>query len=138
MPRGISTLVRGIARVASAIWYARGRAKELLGKNIPAMGNANQMFANAKKNSKVEAKPENLKANMLVTYKKGTSTAGQYAGHVIYIEAVDGDTVYYSEGGSLKISGILRKATKDQIMKGITNDRKLGSDIIGFIDVTKY
>lgn len=126
------------ADYGQCVWYARGRAKELLGKNIPAMGNANQMFANAKKNSKVEAKPENLKANMLVTYNKGTSTAGQYAGHVIYIEAVDGDTVYYSEGGSLKISGILRKATKDQIMKGITNDRKLGSDIIGFIDVTKY
>ena len=126
------------ADYGQCVWYARGRTKELLGKNIPSMGNANQMFANAKKNSKVEAKPENLKANMLVTYNKGTSTAGQYAGHVIYIEAVDGDTVYYSEGGSLKISGILRKATKDQIMKGITNDRKLGSDIIGFIDVTKY
>lgn len=126
------------ADYGQCVWYARGRTKELLGKNIPAMGNANQMFANAKKNSKIEAKPENLKANMLVTYNKGTSTAGQYAGHVIYIEAVDGDTVYYTEGGSLKISGILRKATKDQIMKGITNDRKLGSDIIGFIDVTKY
>ena len=126
------------ADYGQCVWYARGRTKELLGKNIPAMGNANQMFANAKKNSKIEAKPENLRANMLVTYKTGTSTVGLSAGHVIYIEAVDGDTVYYTEGGNLDIAGKLRKATRDQIMKGITDDRKLGSDIIGFIDVTKY
>lgn len=126
------------ADFGQCVWYARGRAKELLGKNIPAMGNANQMFANAKKNSKVEAKPENLRANMLVTYNKGTSTAGQHAGHVIYIEAVDGDTVYYTEGGNYNMSGKLRTATREDIMTGITDDRKLGSDIIGFIDVTKY
>ena len=36
------------------------------------------------------------------------------------------------------MAGILRTATRQEIMNGQTKDRKLGSNVIGFVDVTKY
>lgn len=126
------------AAYGQCVWYARGRADEKLGKYLPSMGNANEMYQNAKKNSQVEASPDNLRGDMLVTYRTGSSSLGLKYGHVIYIEAVDGDDVYYTEGGNYKMAGTLRKATRQQIMDGKTNDRNLGKNVIGFIDVTKY
>ena len=120
------------------VWYVIARAQELLGKGSRIHGNGNEIYYNAPKKAQVEAKPDNLKGNMLVSYKQGSSTLGLKYGHVIYIEAVDGDTVYYTEGGSFKMAGILRTATRQEIMNGQTKDRKLGSNVIGFVDVTKY
>ena len=74
-----------------------------------------------------------------MTYKVGTSEAGQTAGHVIYIEDVVGDTVYYTEGGYGNSNGVVKKSTKDNIMKGLSgNNSTIGTYINGIIDVTKY
>ena len=121
------------------VWYARGRAKEKLSVNIPPLGNANQMYASAKPEARLEVKKSNIKPNTLVTYKVGTSEAGQTAGHVIYIEDVVGDTVYYTEGGYGNSNGVVKKSTKDNIMKGLSgNNSTIGTYINGIIDVTKY
>ena len=121
------------------VWFARGRAKEKLGKTIPAIGNANQMYYNAKDSAKLDATKDNIKADILVSYKGGTSAAGLTAGHVIYVEAVDGDTVYYTEGGHGSDNGILKTTTKDKLLQGKSGSGStIGTGIIGFIDVKKY
>lgn len=131
------------AAKGQCVWYVRGRANEKLGKNIGAMGNGNEMWYNAKDSAKVEAKPENLRANMIVSYKYGTSSAGQKYGHVIYIEDVVGDTVYYTEGGSgyykNRTDGVVKTATRQGIINGVNNSGgRMGSQAIGFIDLSKY
>ena len=127
------------AAPGQCVWFARGRAKEKLGKTIPAIGNANQMYYNAKDSAKLDATKDNIKADILVSYKVGTSAAGQTAGHVIYVEAVDGDTVYYTEGGYGSNSGILKTTTKDKLLQGKSGSGStIGTGIIGFIDVKKY
>ena len=123
------------------VWYVRGRAKEKLGINISPMGNGNQMWYNAG-NAAVSATADNIKPDMIVSYKYGTSSAGQKYGHVIYIEDVVGDTVYYTEGGSgyykNGTDGVVKTATKEGILKGVnTSGKRMGSSIIGLIDVKK-
>lgn len=131
------------AAKGQCVWYVRGRAAEKLGKDTGSIGNANEMWYNAKSDAKVSAKAENIKPNMIVSYDKGTSSAGQKYGHVIYIEAVVGDTVYYTEGGSgyhkNGTDGVVKTATKQGILNGINkNGSKIGSGVIGFIDMSKY
>lgn len=96
------------------------------------------MWDNAPSRAKLNPTKENIKANTIASYKYGTSTAGQTYGHVIYIEAVLGNTVYYTEGGSgyhkNGTDGVVKTATKDQILKGTG----IGSGLKGFIDMNKY
>jgi surface antigen len=126
------------AAAGQCVWFVRGRAYEKLGKYLPAMGDANQMYASAKESARLPITKDNILPNTLVSYKVGTSSAGQTAGHVIYIEDVVGDTVYYTEGGG-SINGVVKKSTKDNIMKGLSgNNSRIGTDINGIIDVTKY
>lgn len=131
------------ASKGQCVWYVRGRMKEKLGKDTGAIGNGNQMWHNAKPAAKVAAKTENLKPNMIVSYQKGTSSAGQTYGHVIYIEDVVGDTVYYTEGGSgyhaSGKDGVVKTATRKGILEGAnTSGGRMGSGVIGFIDLSKY
>ena len=131
------------AALGQCVWYVRGRANEKLGITLGSMGNGNEMWYNAKSTAKVAARPENLKANMLVSYKYGTSAAGQKYGHVIYIEDVVGDTVYYTEGGSGYYKngtvGLVKTATRQGIINGVnTSGGRMGSNVIGFIDLSKY
>lgn len=111
--------------------------KELTGKDTGAVGNANQMWYNVPKTAQLQPTSDSIKANTIASYKYGTSASGQYYGHVIYIEAVDGDTVYYTEGGSgyhkNNTDGVLKSASK----KDILNGTGIGSGLIGFIDVNK-
>ena len=129
------------AAKGQCVWYVRGRAQEKLGVKTNSMGNANEMWYNAG-NAKVAASVNNIKPNMIVSYKYGTSSAGQKYGHVIYIEDVVGDTVYYTEGGSgyykNGTDGVVKTATRQGILDGVnTNGGRMGSSVIGFIDVTK-
>lgn len=129
------------AAKGQCVWYVRGRAKEKLGVDTASMGNANQMWYNAGP-AKVAATQDNIRPDMIVSYKYGTSSAGQKYGHVIYIEDVVGDTVYYTEGGSGYFKngtdGVVKTATKDGILKGVnTSGKRMGSSIIGLIDVKK-
>lgn len=125
------------AAYGQCVWYVRGRAKEATGKDTGAVGNANQMWYNVPKSAQLSASKNNIKANTIASYRYGTSSTGQWAGHVIYIEGVVGDTVYYTEGGSgyhkNGTDGVVKSATKDQIMNGTG----IGSGLIGFIDVNK-
>lgn len=131
------------AAKGQCVWYVRGRAKEKLGVDTGAIGNANQMYYNAKGSAKVTASAENIKPNMIVSYNKGTSPAGQSYGHVIYIEDVVGDTVYYTEGGSgyyqNGTDGVVKTATRQGIIDGVnTSGSRMGSEVLGFIDLSKY
>lgn len=131
------------AATGQCVWYVRGRATEKLGKDTGAIGNANEMWYNAKSDAKVSAKSENIKPNMIVSYKYGTSNAGKTYGHVIYIEDVVGDTVYYTEGGSGYYKsgkdGVVKTATRQGILEGVnTSGGRMGSNVIGFIDLSKY
>lgn len=124
------------------VWYVRGRAKEKLGINLTHKGDGNQQYTNAPAKSKVSASTKNIKPNMLVSYKYGTSTAGQTHGHVIFIEDVVGDIVYYTEGGSgyykSGTDGVVKTATRQGILDGVNTDGgRMGSVCLGFVDITK-
>ena len=118
------------------VWYVRGRMKEKFGKDTGAIGNGNEMWYNAKSSAKLSAKEENIKPNTIASYKYGSG--GNKYGHVIYIEDVVGDTVYYTEGGTYYTkngtTGVVKTASKSEILNG----GKVGKNLIGFIDVTKY
>lgn len=123
------------ATKGQCVWYVRGRALEKLGKDTGAVGHGNQMALNCSEKAKLAATKENIKDDIIVSYRYGTSTAGQKYGHVIYIEKVDGDKVYYTEcksGG--KAAGTLKETTKDDIINGTVG---CGTSVVGFIDVNK-
>ncbi len=131
------------AAKGQCVWYVRGRASEKLGKTVGALGNANQMWYNAKDSAKLSATKDNIKPNTIVSYSKGVTSAGQKYGHVIFIEDVVGDTVYYTEGGSSYYKngtdGVVKTATKEGILNGVnTSGGRMGSGIIGLIDLSKY
>lgn len=118
------------------VWYVRGRATEKLGKDTGAIGNANEMWYNAKADAKLPATVESIKPDTIASYKYGSG--GNKYGHVIYIEDVVGDTVYYTEGGTYHTkngtTGVVKTASKSEIMNG----GKLGQNLIGFIDLSRY
>ena len=131
------------AAKGQCVWYVLGRASERNGKTITIGGNGNSMYHYAKDDAKVPASPNNLRGNMLLCYNKGTSSAGQKYGHVIFIEDVVGDTVYYTEGGSgyykNGTDGVVKIATRQELMNGVNSaGSKIGSEPVGLIDLSKY
>ncbi len=131
------------AAKGQCVWYALGRASERNGKTITIGGNGNSMYHQAKNDAKLNATADNLKGNTLLCYNKGTSAAGQKYGHVIFIEDVVGDTVYYTEGGSgyykNGTDGVVKTATKEQILNGTNSaGSRIGSEPVGLIDLSKY
>ncbi len=128
------------ADAGQCVWYARGRAYEIAGANVPALGNANQIYANAKDSAKLDPTVANIRQDIFVCYQVGTSATGQTAGHVIYIEGVDGNIVYYTENKSGGMpAGTLKWTTAENLLKGKSgNGATIGTDCIGFVDVTKY
>lgn len=131
------------AALGQCVWYVRGRMKEKLGFDVGSLGNANEMWYNAKPAARVSAAAQNIRPNMLASYKTGTSAAGQKYGHVIYIEDVVGDTVYYTEGGSgyhkNGTDGVIKTATKEGILNGVNSSgSRFGGGLIGLIDLSAY
>ncbi len=129
------------AAKGQCVWYVRGRMKEKLGKDTGAIGNANEMYYNAPARAKVTASAANLRPDMVVSYNTGSGSLGAKYGHVIYIEDVVGDTVYYTEGGSgyykNGTDGVVKTASRADIMNGVNSSgAKIGSGVVGFIDVT--
>ncbi|MBE7063496.1 MAG: CHAP domain-containing protein [Ruminococcaceae bacterium] len=125
------------------VWYVRGRMTQKFRKDTGAIGNANDMWYNAREEAKLAPLVENIKPDLIASYKYGTSVLGKRYGHVIYIEDVDGDTVYYTEGGSgyyqKGTDGVVKTATKVGILEGLNTDgTSFGSTLIGFIDVSAY
>ena len=125
------------------VWYVRNRMNEKLGKDTGAIGNANEMWYNAKQSAKLSATLDNIKPNIIVSYKQGGGSVGQKYGHVIYVEDVVGDTVYYTEGGQgyhkKGTDGVVKTTTKEGLLKGVGSGGSLiGSGVIGFIDTNKY
>ena len=130
-----SSTYNNSATKGQCVWYVRGRAVEKLGKDTGAVGHGNEMALNCSEKAKLAATKENIKDDIIVSYRYGTSAAGQKYGHVIYIEKVDGDKVYYTEcksGG--KAAGTLKETTKDDIINGTVG---CGTSVVGFIDVNK-
>ncbi len=124
------------AAKGQCVWFVRGRMNEKFGKDTGSIGNANQMWYNAKPEAKLSASADNIKPDTIASYKYGSG--GSKYGHVIYIEDVVGDTVYYTEGGTYHTkngtTGVVKTASKSEILNG----SKLGQELIGFIDVSKY
>lgn len=130
------------AAKGQCVWYVRGRAAQKLGKDTGAVGNANEMWYNVKSSARLPASEESIKPNTIASYKTGTSAGGAKYGHVIFIEDVIGDTVYYTEGGSSYYKngtdGVLKTASKQGILNGInSNGSRFGSGLIGFIDINR-
>ena len=130
------------AAVGQCVWYVRGRMKEKLGKDTGAVGNGNQMWHNASDSAKLPATINSIKPNTVASYQTGTSSGGAKYGHVIYIEDVVGDTVYYTEGGSgyykNGTDGTVKTASKQGILNGINSSgSQFGNGLIGFIDVSR-
>jgi len=73
-------------------WYAWGRTYEVLGKALPVWGNGGQWLENARNSG--YATGTTPRANSIGVWAQD----GGY-GHVAYIEAVDDNSVYYTEGG---------------------------------------
>lgn len=116
------------------VWYVRGRAKEKMGVDTGIYGNANTWYGKAKKSARLSANSTSIKPNTVACYAKG-QTGSQY-GHVIYIEGVDGDNVYYTEGGQYYhkrgTDGTVKKASRAEILN------MCGGSLQGFIDLTAY
>lgn len=130
------------AAKGQCVWYVRGRAAEKMGVDPGSLGHAKDVWYNAPSDKKVSATADNLKPNMIVSYASGPGTAAQY-GHVIYIEDVVGDTVYYTEGGSTYYNkgtdGVVKTASRQGILNGKnSNGSTIGTNIVGFIDMDRY
>lgn len=78
--------------IAQCVWYVRCRALEKLGKNTGIMGNANTWYSSAKAKKLNTGKQP--KSDSIACFN-----SGRY-GHVIYVEYVSGDTVYYTEANA--------------------------------------
>ena len=131
------------AAKGQCVWYVRGRAKEKLGKDTGAIGNANEMYYGAKASARLAPTVENIKPNTILSYQYGSGSLGQKYGHVIFIEDVVGDTVYYTEGGSgyykNGTDGVVKTGTRQQILSGVNSaGARIGSNAIGLIDLSKY
>ena len=131
------------AAKGQCVWYVRGRAKEKLGKDTGAIGNANEMYYGAKESARLAPTVENIKPNTILSYQYGSGSLGQKYGHVIFIEDVVGDTVYYTEGGSgyykNGTDGVVKTGTRQQILSGVNSaGARIGSNAIGLIDLSKY
>lgn len=127
------------------VWYVRGRANEKWGAQATWRGNGNVQCANAPAETQVEPTIDNLQGDMFASFQKGTSKAGQTAGHVVYIEDVVGDIVYFTDGGRNSsyakgfTGGTVRTATREQFMNGVdSNGKRFGTDLVGLADVTKF
>lgn len=78
-------------------WYAWGRAYEVLGIKLPVLGNAVTWYDTlSKAGYPVGSEP---RANSIAVWRD----AG--AGHVAFVEAVDGNNVYFTEGGWRGLNG---------------------------------
>lgn len=95
--------------IGQCVWYVRCRALEKLGKNTGIIGNANTWFSSAL--SKKLSTGSLPKSDSIACFNSGSY------GHVIYVEYVSGNTVYYTEANSNsdnKLSfddGILKKTS---------------------------
>ncbi len=96
----------------SCALYVQYRGKKL-GYNMTGIrGNGNQIASNGLSNrkdlsgKKGKILPSDLRSNSILSF---TYNKGKYVkyGHVIYIEFVDGNNVYYSEGGTSS-NGIIK------------------------------
>lgn len=81
------------------VWYVRGRAKEKLGVDTKIRGDAKTWYAQAK------FKGKKLKTNSIACFNGGSF------GHVIYVESVEYNTVYYTEANVGGTDGVLKSAS---------------------------
>lgn len=81
------------------VWYVRGRAKEKVGVDTGIHGDAKTWYTQGKHKGKTP------KSNSIACL-----TSGPY-GHVIYVESVEGKTIYYTEANVGGIDGVLKSSS---------------------------
>lgn len=102
--------VNGI--VGQCVWYVRCRALEKCNKNTGIYGNANTWYNTAK--AKKLSVGKSPRTNSIACFNSGAY------GHVIYVEYVDNNYVYYTEAnanGDNAVStddGVLKRQTKSK------------------------
>lgn len=112
------------------VWYVRNRARTKAGKNTGIYGNASTWWRQAKASSKSSSP----KADSIACFSQDSKQRGY--GHVVYIEAVSGDTIYYTEGGQ----GYAKNGTQGMVKQAKRSDfeSKLFGSFQGYIDLSAY
>ena len=90
-----------IYSIGQCTWYCWGRALEKCGVRLTFSGTANAgaWYANASGGYSYKAGPSSTPVkNSVASFSN--STAGNQYGHVVYVEDVVGDTVYYTEANN--------------------------------------
>lgn len=83
---------KGTSRIGECVWYVRGRAAEKLGVNTGITGNGCQWFGVAKARGLATGRA--VRSNSIACF--GATKKNSY-GHVIFVEEVVGNNVYYTE-----------------------------------------
>ncbi|GEM_PF-3253103 len=116
------------------VWYACGRAEEKAGKRIPeirGLGNGAEWY----ENTSLETGRQ-IRSNSVLCYGK---RAGNSYGHVIFIEQVVGDTVYYTEANTDGGISDSERSPSDGKLKVSTVDRlEAPARFQGYIYLDKY
>lgn len=113
--------------VGQCTWYCRGRAMEKLGVSADIPGDAMYWYNNATNFSRGST----IRANSIAVF-----TGGPH-GHVIFVEYIEGSTVYYTEANAddndvynAGVDGILKSAPISSFTNGSVSDNM---DLVGYI-----
>ena len=118
------------SNVNECVWFVRNRARTKLGKNTGIYGNASTWYGKAKASSHTRTP----KADSIACFAQDSKKRGY--GHVVYIEGVSGDTIYYTEGGQ----GYAKNGTQGVVKQAKRSDfeSKLFGSFQGYIDLSAY
>ncbi len=105
--------------IINCTWYAWQQAKDRMGVELPLWYYVETWYSKAEKAGYSVGKEPKKDSLMVWDYGEG------WGGHVSYVVEVEGDTVYYIEGGS--------PMTEDGINSGYLNMDEMSSFLVGFI-----
>ena len=103
---------KGTSYIGECVWYVRGRASEKLGVNTGITGNGCQWYAGAK--ARGIATGWSVRSNSIACF--GATKNNSY-GHVIFVEDVVGNNVYYTEANVEKPYSDGKISSLDGVLK---------------------
>ena len=107
-------------------WYAFGRAYERYGGPLKVSGSGGQWYDKIVTGNGVSKRSKTLDP----ISKSIASFSNSGDGHVVFIEQVDGDDVYFTEGNSWCADGQVQKKTISQF-KGLWSNTLEGYIVLG-------
>ncbi len=103
---------KGTSYIGECVWYVRGRASEKLGVNTGITGNGCQWYAGAK--ARGISTGWSVKSNSIACFR---ATKTNSYGHVIFVEEVIGNNVYYTEANVQKPYSDGKISSLDGVLK---------------------